>query len=134
MRCVIFILFFLRTSSVGGDEGGGCAARLFLLFSFPCSADHERDWPPCKVAFSGLVRASPRQYTVDPMLLPEGNPFICHEEVLSLQPVILPKRFDIFAPDWGMLRRSKRVQFSCVQFFLKHHYSLTVGFSPTLYC
>ena len=20
----------------------------FLLFSFPCSADHERDWPPCK--------------------------------------------------------------------------------------
>ena len=29
------------------------AARLFLLFSFPCSADHERDWPPCKVVFSG---------------------------------------------------------------------------------
>ena len=21
----------------------------FFLFSFPCSADHERDWPPCKV-------------------------------------------------------------------------------------
>ena len=33
--------------------GGGYAARLFLLFSFPCSADHERDWPPCKVVFSG---------------------------------------------------------------------------------
>ena len=32
--------------------GGGYAARLFfLLFSFPCSADHERDWPPCKVVF-----------------------------------------------------------------------------------
>ena len=29
------------------------AARLFLLFSFPCSADHERDWPPCKIVFSG---------------------------------------------------------------------------------
>ena len=29
--------------------GGGYVARLFLLFSFPCSADHERDWPPCKV-------------------------------------------------------------------------------------
>ena len=26
---------------------------VFLLFSFPCSADHERDWPPCKVVFSG---------------------------------------------------------------------------------
>ena len=44
--------YFLRTSSVGGG-GGGYAARLFLLFSFPCSADHERDWPPCKVVFSG---------------------------------------------------------------------------------
>ena len=35
-------IYFLRTSSVGG--GGGYAARLFLLFSFPCSADHERDY------------------------------------------------------------------------------------------
>ena len=34
--------------------GGGFAARLFLLFSFPCSADHERDLPPCKVVFFGL--------------------------------------------------------------------------------
>ena len=25
-------------------------------FSFsPCSADHERDWPPCKVVFFGLA-------------------------------------------------------------------------------
>ena len=22
-----------------------------FCFSFPCSADHERDWPPCKVVF-----------------------------------------------------------------------------------
>ena len=29
--------------------------------------------------------------TVDPMLLPSGNPFKCHEEVLSsLQPMIPP--------------------------------------------
>ena len=35
--------------------GGGYAARLFLLFSFPCSADHERDWPPRKVVFLGLA-------------------------------------------------------------------------------
>ena len=34
---------------------GGGAARLFLLFFIPCSADHERDWPPCKVAFFGLA-------------------------------------------------------------------------------
>ena len=43
------------------------------------------------------------------MLLPSGNPFKCHEEVLYLQPMIPPKRFDIFSPDWGMLRRSRRV-------------------------
>ena len=46
------------------------------------------------------------------MLLPSGNPFKCHGEFfLSLQPMIQPKRFDIFPPDWGMLRRSRRVLF-----------------------
>ena len=35
--------------------------------------------------------------------------FKCHEEVFSLQPIIPPKRCDIFSPDW-MLRRSRRVQ------------------------
>ena len=49
--------------------------------------------------------SSPRHYTVDPMLFPSGNPFICHEEVLYLQPLIPPKRFDIFLPSLGMLRR-----------------------------
>ena len=34
--------------------------------------------------------------TVDSMLLPLENPFKCHEGVLSLQPMIPPKRFDIF--------------------------------------
>ena len=29
---------------------------------------------------------------------------------MPLQPMISPKRFDIFPPDWGMLRRSRRVQ------------------------
>ena len=32
------------------------------------------------------------------MLLPSGNPFKCHEEVLSLQPMISPKHFDIVFP------------------------------------
>ena len=39
-------------------------------------------------------------------MIPSGNPFKCHEEVLYLQPTIPSKRFDIFPPDWGMLRRS----------------------------
>ena len=61
-------------------------------------------------------RVSPRYYTVDPtMLLPSGNPFKCHEDILYLQPMIPPtKRFDISPPDWGMLRRSR-----CVQIFLE---------------
>ena len=29
----------------------------------------------------------PRHQTVDPRLLPSGNPLKCHEEVLSLQPM-----------------------------------------------
>ena len=38
-----------------------------------------------------------RLYTVDPiMLLPLGNPFKCHEEVLYLQPMISPKRLTFF--------------------------------------
>ena len=43
----------------------------------------------------------------------EMCPRKCHEEVWSLQPMIPPKRFDNFPPDWGMLRRSR-----CVQVFL----------------
>ena len=30
--------------------------------------------------------------------LPSGNSFKCHEEVLYLQPMISPKRLDIFSP------------------------------------
>ena len=36
-------------------------------------------------------------YTVDPMLLPLGDPIKCEEEVLSLQPMIAPKGFDRFS-------------------------------------
>ena len=36
-------------------------------------------------------------YTVDSMLFASANPFKCHEEVLHLQPLIPPKRFDIFS-------------------------------------
>ena len=34
-------------------------------------------------------------------LLPSGNPFKCHEEVLYFQLLIPPKRFDIFSPSLG---------------------------------
>ena len=56
MRRVIFsfFLFFSERAARGGGRGGG-AARLFFLFSFSCSADHERDWPSCKVVFFGLA-------------------------------------------------------------------------------
>ena len=29
--------------------------QTFSFSFFPCSADHERDWPPCKVVFFGLA-------------------------------------------------------------------------------
>ena len=50
MRRVIFIFIFYERAAWGGGEGG--AARLFFS---PCPADHERDWPPCKVVFFGLA-------------------------------------------------------------------------------
>ena len=49
--------------------------------------------------------------------------FKCHEEVLSLQPTISPKRFDIFPPDWGMPRRSR-----CVQIFQSRKKQRRKGF------
>ena len=78
--------------------------------------------------YSITVGVSPRHYTVDPMLLPSGNPFKCHEEVLYLQPMIPPKRFDIFPPDWGMLRRS-----DAFRFFFKHM-TLSFGRRADNYC
>ena len=35
---------------------------------------------------------------VDPMLLSLGNQIKCHEEVLSLQPMIPPESFENFPP------------------------------------
>ena len=66
------------------------------------------------------------------MLLSWGNLFKCHEEVLYLQPLIPPKRFDIFPPDWGMLRRSR-----CVLIFLNNNVvtydqQYNIGEKPTV--
>ena len=60
MRRVIFIfvLFFSSNEQRAGGGGGGGGEALpdfFFLLFFPCSADHERDWPPRKVAFFGLA-------------------------------------------------------------------------------
>ena len=33
----------------------GVRCQPFFSSSFPCSADHERDWSPCKVVFFGLA-------------------------------------------------------------------------------
>ena len=42
---------------------------------------------------------------------------LVNKEVLYLQPMITPKRFDIFPPYWGMPRRSR-----CVQIFFQKIY------------
>ena len=62
------------------------------------------------VTSSGTELSHPRlsqslnnsNYTVDPTLLPSGNPLKCHEYVSYFQPIIP----GIFPSDWGVLRRS----------------------------
>ena len=46
---VLFLFYFPRTNSLGG----GAALPDFFSFYFPCSVDHERDWPPREVGFRG---------------------------------------------------------------------------------
>ena len=50
-----FFFFFFPNEQRGGGEGRGGGCQTFLFLFFPCSADHERDWPPCKVVFFGLA-------------------------------------------------------------------------------
>ena len=51
MRHVVCILF-TPNEQLGGGGGGGALPDILFLFSFPCSADSEPDWPPCnKVVF-----------------------------------------------------------------------------------
>ena len=59
-----------------------------MIQMYTCSADHERDWPPCKVVFFGLATNALNVRN-------NNNVFTC------------------FPPDWGMLRRSR-----CIQIFL----------------
>ena len=51
MRRVIYFYFYFFSPNEQRAGGGG-GALLDFFFFFPCSADHERDWPPCKVVFS----------------------------------------------------------------------------------
>ena len=56
---LFFLIFFSpneqRARGGGGGGGRGGALPDFFFFFFPCSADHERDWPPCKVVFFGFA-------------------------------------------------------------------------------
>ena len=63
------------------------------------------------------------------MLLPSGNPFKYHEEVFYLQSMIRPKRFDIFLPDWEMLRRSRHGQIFLTRTTYSHTHIITTSFS-----
>ena len=62
------------------------------------------------------------------MLLPSGNPFKCYEEVLYLQPMIPPKRFDISPPNWGVGGYSEDLD--AFIFFFKKKYTL-IKFVPS---
>ena len=54
-RDFFFFFFSERAARAGGGGGGGALPDFFFFFFFPCSADHERDCPPCKVVFFGLA-------------------------------------------------------------------------------
>ena len=54
MRRVILFFMFSPNEQCGG-WGEGMLPDFFILFFFPCSAYHERDWPPCQVVFFGLA-------------------------------------------------------------------------------
>ena len=51
----IFLFFYFFIFSPNEQREGGRGGALPDFFFFPCSADHERDWPPCKVVFFGLA-------------------------------------------------------------------------------
>ena len=53
-RDLFYFLFSPNEQRARGGGGGRGALPDFFFFS-PCSADHERDWPPCKVVFVGLA-------------------------------------------------------------------------------
>ena len=50
----VFFLFIYFSPNEQRAVGRALPDFFFFLF-FPCSADHERDWPPFKVVFSGLA-------------------------------------------------------------------------------
>ena len=76
-------------------------------------------WCPCmainiKCKYTAQSWFFPQYYTADPMLLlSSGNRLNAIKSFFYLQPMTPPKRFDIFPPDWEMLKRSR-----CVQIFL----------------
>ena len=49
----LFIYLFSPNEQRAGGGGGRGRCQTFIFF--PCSADHERDWPPCEVVFFGLA-------------------------------------------------------------------------------
>ena len=88
--------FYFIFSDRAARGGGRVCCQTCSFSFFPCSPDHEeRDWPPYTVVFFVLATNT---------LNVRNN---------NLQPMILPRRFDIFHPDWGTLRRSR-----CVHIFL----------------
>ena len=113
-RDFLFYLFFLRTSSArgGGGGGGGGALPEFFWFFFPCSADHERDWPPCKVVFLGLAtnalnvrnnnnNLSGKLLWADPVQ--SMREWLCSRKCFSLKKIKSPRRLksSIRTPDRG---------------------------------
>ena len=80
-----FISTILFINSTGSAGGGGVLPDFLFSFSFSCSADKERDWPPYCIKYCFRV----------------GNQYAEYEEQLFVQPLFPSKRFDKFSPGFG---------------------------------
>ena len=83
MCTVIFVFKYINTLILIITSNGGGGAARFIILLFSLFSRPRAGWPPCKVVF----RVGNQHTECE------------NEEVLYLQPMILPKHFDISSPD-----------------------------------
>ena len=120
MRHAIFILFSSNEQHGGRGDGGGavgvrCQTFSFVLFSL--FSRPRAELATVQSSFFGLTTNTLNVRLPDIILLGQcyyhrGTRLNAMKRFcIYFQPMIPPERFDISLPDWGMLRRFRRVPF-----------------------
>ena len=104
------MFFFSPNEQRAGGAGG--ALPYFFFFFFPCSADHERDWPPCKVVFFGLATNALNVRN-------NNSPFPCraalgYPSALTILDPFRPRPEKILTPSFLLGRFSRRADIFAV--------------------